>query len=248
MRLEGKKALITGPAQGLGENMAYALAAEGCDIAGFDIRTEQLTAVMEKIRGMGRRALGLEVDVRDFEAVREAVARVYEEWGKVDILVNNAGKGQRQAFTEVTWDLWEYMLDVNLTSAFNMCHAVVPHMIEQGSGRIINISSVAALRGGRLLGRTAYAAAKAGVIGLTKGLAYELAPHKITVNCIAPGVQNTPRRAKDTPEEHAHLMANIPMKETGEPSDLAQTVVFFCLPTSRYITGVILPQDGGHSI
>jgi len=148
----------------------------------------------------------------------------------------------------VTWDIWKYMLDVNLTSVFNLCHAVVPHMIEQGSGRIVNISSVAAVRGGRLLGKTAYAAAKGGVIGFTKSLAYELAPYKITVNCIAPGVQNTPRRAKDTPEEHEHLLRNIPMKEIGEPSDLAQTVVFLCLGTSRYITGQVLCQDGGHSI
>ena len=248
MRLDGKRALITGPAQGLGEQMAYALAAEGCDIVGFDIRMDQLTAVMERIQRMGRRATGLEVDVRDFQAVQDAVSRVYDDWGSLDILVNNAGKGQRQPFTEVTWDNWKYMLDVNLTSVFNLCHAVVPHMIEQGSGRIVNLSSVSAVRGGRLLGRTAYAAAKGGVIGLTKSLAYELAPHKITVNCIAPGVQNTPRRAKDTPEEHAHLIANIPMREIGEPSDLAQTVVFFCLPTSRHITGVVLCQDGGHAI
>lgn len=248
MRLKGKTALISGPAQGLGQQMAYALAAEGCDIAGFDVRAEQLEASMAEIRSMGRRAFGLEVDVRDFEAVQAAVARVYEEFGGLDILVNNAGKGQRQPFTEVTWDIWKYMLDVNLTSVFNLCHAVVPHMIEQDSGRIVNISSVSAVRGGRLLGRTAYAAAKGGVIAFTKSLAYELAPHKITVNCIAPGVQNTPRRAKDTPEEHAHLMRNIPMKEIGEPSDLAQTVVFFCLPASRYITGQFLCQDGGHAI
>ncbi len=141
------------------------------------------------------------------------------------------------------------MLAVNLTSVFNVSHAVVPRMLAAGTGgSIVNISSVAALRGGRLLGKTAYAAAKGGVIGFTKSLAYELAPHKITVNCIAPGLHNTPRRAQDTPEERGRIVPQIPMGELGEPRDLAQTVVFFCLPSSRYITGVVLPQDGGHSI
>lgn len=248
MRLEGKKALITGTAQGLGAAMAFALAREGCDVAGFDVRAEQLSETAEKIQGMGRCAIGMTVDVRDFDAVQRAVQNVLDEWGTIDILVNNAGKGQRQSFTEVTKDLWDYMLAVNLTSVFNMCHAVVPHMIERQQGRIINISSIAALRGGRVLGKTAYAAAKGGVIGFTKSLAMELAPHKITVNCIAPGVHNTPRRANDSEAESQLIMNNIPLRELGEPDDLAQTVVFLCLPTSRYITGVILPQDGGHSI
>ncbi|HWE64958.1 MAG TPA: SDR family NAD(P)-dependent oxidoreductase [Chloroflexota bacterium] len=248
MRLAGKKALVTGAAQGLGQHMALALAEEGCDIAAFDVRAEQLAAVCATIRGKGRRTVGLDVDVRDYGAVQDAVTRVYEEWGSLDILVNNAGKGQRQGFTEVTPELWHYTLDVNLTSVFNLCQAVVPQMIEQKSGRIINISSIAALRGGRMLGKTAYAAAKGGVIGFTKSLAMELAPYKVTVNCIAPGIQNTPRRAQDTPGEQELIMSQVPMKELGEPSDLAQTVVFLCLPTSRYITGIVLPQDGGHSI
>jgi NAD(P)-dependent dehydrogenase (short-subunit alcohol dehydrogenase family) len=176
------------------------------------------------------------------------VAHVYERLGDLDILVNNAGKGQRQEFCDVSRELWDYMLDVNLTSVYNLCSAVVPRMIPRGDGRIVNISSVAALRGGRLLGRTAYAAAKAGVIGFTKSLAFELAPKRITVNCIAPGIQATPRRAQDTPEERQRLMDRVPMREIGDPRDLAQTVVFFCLPSSHYITGVVLAQDGGHSI
>ena len=228
--------------------MALALAAEGCDVAGLDIRPDGLTELADEIRKLGRQPLALEVDVRNYDAVHEAVAEVYERLGDLDILVNNAGKGQRQEFCEVTRELWDYMLDVNLTSVYNLCSAVVPRMLERGEGRIVNISSVAALRGGRLLGRSAYAAAKAGVIGLTKALAFELAPHHITVNCIAPGIQATPRRAQDTPEEHERLMSRVPMQEIGEPKDLAQTVVFLCLPSSRYITGVVLPQDGGHSI
>lgn len=248
MRLSGKKALVTGFARGLGREMALALAAEGCDVAGFDIGPDEFAAVIHQLEQYGREPIALEVDVRDYDAVHESVGAVHERFGHLDIVVNNAGKGQRQEFCDVTRDIWDYMLDVNLTSVFNVCSAVVPRMIERGEGRIVNISSVAALRGGRLLGRTAYAAAKGGVIGLTKSLAFELAPHHVTVNCIAPGAHNTPRRAHDSDEERERIMSRVPMRDLGDPKDLAQTVVFFCLPSSGYITGVVLAQDGGHSI
>lgn len=248
MRLAGKKALITGTAQGLGKEMALALAREGCDVAGFDVRADQLAATTAELQALGVNALGMEVDICDFEAVQTAVSELNAAWGNIDFLINNAGKGQRQGFTDVTPEVWQYMMDVNLNSVFNLCSAVVPQMIDQGHGRIVTISSIAALRGGRILGKSAYAAAKGGVIGFTKSLAYELAPHNITVNNIAPGVHNTPRRANDSAAERKLIMDNIPMKVLGEPADIAQTVVFFCLPSSSYITGVVLAQDGGHSI
>jgi NAD(P)-dependent dehydrogenase (short-subunit alcohol dehydrogenase family) len=246
--LAGKRALVTGAAQGLGHEMVLALASAGCDVAGLDLRGDALERTSQEVRKLGRQALGMEVDVRDETAVHDSVRRVLEEWDAIDIVVNNAGKGQREPFTEVTRELWDYMLDVNLTSVFNVCSAVVPSMIARRSGRIITISSVAALRGGRLLGRTAYAAAKGGVIGFTKSLAYELAQYSITVNCIAPGIHNTPRRAQDTAEERERVLGGVPMRELGDPKDLAQTVVFLSLPSSRYVTGVVLAQDGGHSI
>ena len=215
---------------------------------GFDVRADQLAATTAELQALGVKALGMEVDIRDYAAVQTAVSELNAAWGKIDFLINNAGKGQRQGFTDVTPEVWQYMLDVNLNSVFNLCSAVVPQMIEQGHGRIVTISSIAALRGGRILGKSAYAAAKGGVIGFTKSLAYELAPHHITVNNIAPGVHNTPRRANDSAAERKLIMDNIPMKVLGEPADIAQTVVFFCLPSSSYITGVVLAQDGGHSI
>jgi NAD(P)-dependent dehydrogenase (short-subunit alcohol dehydrogenase family) len=246
--LAGKRALVTGAAQGLGREMVLALAAAGCDVAGFDQQGEALTRTAEDVRELDRQAMAVEVDVRDYAAVHDGVRSVLEEWDAIDIVVNNAGKGQREPFPEVTRELWDYMLDVNLTSVFNVCSAVVPSMIARRSGRIVTISSVAALRGGRLLGRTAYAAAKGGVIGFTKSLAFELAEYSITVNCIAPGIHNTARRAQDTAEERDRVLSRVPMRELGDPRDLAQTVVFLSLPSSRYVTGVVLAQDGGHSI
>jgi NAD(P)-dependent dehydrogenase (short-subunit alcohol dehydrogenase family) len=246
--LAGGRALVTGAGQGLGREMALALAAAGCDVACVDVRPEGAAEVAMDVRALGRDALDIEVDVRDLPAVQEAVANVFARWERVDFLVNNAGKGQREPFTELTREVWDYMLDVNLTSVFNLCSVVVPRMVAQRDGRIITISSVAALRGGRLLGRTAYAAAKGGVIGFTKALAFELAPHGITVNCIAPGIHDTPRRAQDTPEERERVLGRVPAGRLGDPRDLAQTVVFLCRPSSSYITGVVLPQDGGHSI
>jgi len=249
MRLKGKRALITGTGQGLGEHMAFALAREGCAIVGLDICAERLQATTRALHPRGWPATDLTVDVRDHAAVPHAVERVYAECGEIDFLVNNAGKGQREPFTGLTKQVWDHMLAVNLTSVFNLCHAVVPRMLARGApARIINLASLAATSGGRVLGKSAYAAAKGGVIALTKSLAIELAPHEITVNCISPGVHNTPRRAHDSPDEQRLIMDNIPMKTLGDPADLAETVVFLCLPSSRYITGVILPQDGGHSI
>lgn len=246
--LAGKRALVTGAAQGLGHEMALALAGAGCDVAGLDLRADGLAETSERIREFGRDVLAIDVDVCDYAAVHHAVESILEQWGALDIVVNNAGKGQREGFTEVTRELWDYMLDVNLTSVFNVCSAVVPPMIAQDGGRIITISSVAALRGGRLLGRSAYAAAKGGVIAFTKSLAFELAEHHITVNCIAPGIHDTPRRAQDTTAERERVLDRVPMRELGNPKDLAQTVVFLSLPSSRYVTGVVIAQDGGHSI
>jgi NAD(P)-dependent dehydrogenase (short-subunit alcohol dehydrogenase family) len=247
-RLEGQVALVTGAASGLGRATASALADEGCDIGAFDLQAEPLAEFVGEIQAKGRRAVGLEVDVRDLAQVRTGVDAVRGSLGEIDILVNNAGKGQREDFVDVSPEVWDYMLAVNLTSVFNLSSVVVPHMLDRGAGRIINISSVAALRGGRLLGRTAYAAAKAGVIGFTKSLAFELAADGVTVNCIAPGVHATPRRANDTEAERQRLLDRVPSRTIGDPADLAQTVVFLSLPSSRYITGVVLPQDGGHSI
>jgi 3-oxoacyl-[acyl-carrier protein] reductase len=249
MRLDGQQAIVTGAGGALGGATSAALAADGADVAGFDLDPDGLATTAAAVRTTGRQALECTVDLCDAGAVAEAVARVASTWGGVDILVNNAGGGAVMPFAEITPELWRSQLDTNLTSVFNTSRAVVPQLRARGGGRIVNIASVAAIRGGRLVRHaTAYAAAKAGVVGLTKALAIELATEQITVNCIAPGAQHTPARDRDTRERREALLSQVPSRELGRPEDLAQTVVFLCAPAARYLTGVILPQDGGHSI
>ncbi|MBN9239187.1 MAG: hypothetical protein BGO97_05820 [Micrococcales bacterium 70-64] len=248
-RLQGKRALVTGAAGALGRVIAETLAAEGADVAGLDLNGAGLEETAGLVRAHGARALSATADLTDFDAVQAAVGGIVAEWGAVDILLNGAGGGAVSFFHEMAPETWQTQLDRNLTSVFNVTRAVLPGMIEQRSGRIVNIASIAAVSGGRLVrGATAYAAAKAGVVGLTKALAIEVAEQGITVNALAPGAQATPGRDNDTPERRAALLDQIPTRLLGEPEHLAQAVVFLAAPEAVNITGLILPLDGGHSI
>lgn len=249
MRLHGKRAIVTGAAGALGTVIARTLAREGADVAGLDLNAEGLERTAELVRGEGRRALSAAVDLTDADAVAAAVDGIVAEWGAVDILLNGAGGGAVSPLHELPPEVWQTQLDRNLTSVFNVTRAVLPSMLAQHDGRIVNIASIAAVSGGRLVrNATAYAAAKAGVIGLTKSLAIEVAAEGVTVNAIAPGAQATPGRDNDTPERRAALMAQIPTGKLGVPEHLADIVVFFAAPEAENITGVVLPVDGGHSI
>jgi NAD(P)-dependent dehydrogenase (short-subunit alcohol dehydrogenase family) len=229
--------------------IACTLASEGASVAGLDLNRDGLEATARLLEDQGQRAISRTVDLRDHNAVQDEIGGIVDAWGGVDILVNAAGGGVVSYFHEMTYETWMSQIDRNLNSVFTVTRAVLPAMLAQKSGRIINISSVAAVRGGRLVrGATAYAAAKAGVVGLTKALALEVAERGITVNCLVPGAQDTPGRLKDTPERREQLLSQIPTRLLGRPEHLAQAVVFLAAPEAVNVTGVILPLDGGHSI
>jgi NAD(P)-dependent dehydrogenase (short-subunit alcohol dehydrogenase family) len=249
MRLEGRRAVVTGAAGALGRVIAVALAAEGADVAGMDLDAAGLDRTGAEVRAAGRRWHSLVADLTAFDAVQDAVGGLVGEWGAVDILLNGAGGGVVAPFHEMTAETWATQMDRNLNSVFNVTRASLPSMLDQRFGRIISIASVAALSGGRLVRHaTAYATAKAGVVGLTKALAIEVAEAGVTVNALAPGAQATPGRDRDTPERREALLAQIPTRLLGRPEHLAETVVFLASEAAENITGVILPLDGGHSI
>lgn len=249
MHLQGKRAVVTGAAGALGGVICAALADEGAAVAGFDLNGEGLEATGARVAERGRPFHSVVVDLTDFTAVGRGVGTTLERLGGVDVLVNCAGGGVVRFFHEMDAETWQTQLDRNLTAVFNVTRHVLPEMLAQREGRIVNIASVAAIAGGRLVrGATAYAAAKAGVVGLTKALAIEVAEHGVTVNCIAPGAQATPGRDRDTPERREQLLAQIPTRLLGRPEDLAQAVVFLASPAGVNVTGVVLPLDGGHSI
>lgn len=249
MKLQGKVALVTGAAQGLGCGCALALARDGCDVAGFDVEHDQMNAVADEIRGLGRKAMALEVDVRDLQAVQEGVAMVHQELGPVDVLVNNAGRGHKASLVETTEELWDHLIQLNLKSVYNCSKVVVDEMIARRSGRIINVASIAAMRGSPFLGGCAYAASKGGVIGFTKVLARELAPYNICVVCLAPGLHATKNnRANCSQEQWDRAVALVPSGRAGLPDEIGATVAFLASAEAAYITGITLAQDGGFTM
>ncbi len=243
--LTGRVAVITGASRGLGQYFGRALARAGADLVITSRTRESLDEFGEEIRGMGRRAVPVELDVLEERSIRSLADAAIEAYGKVDILVNNAGMNIRKPSLKVTWTDWDALLDTNLKGQFFCAQAFAPHMIERGYGRIINVGSCTSVFG--MEGIVPYTASRGGVLQMTKALAAEWGRYGITVNCLAPGWFETAQNEVLYRNEEwvGKLNERIPLNRPGHPRDLDGSVVFLASDASEYITGQIVLVDGG---
>lgn len=242
MKLEGKVAVITGAGRGIGKETALMFAAEGANIAACDVLDEDLDILINESKGLPGEIRAYHLDVTNREEVTNTVAKIKEDFGKINILVNNAGITKDALLVKMTEEQWDKVIDVNLKGVFNVTQSVMPHMKNDG-GAIVSTSSVVGVYGN--IGQTNYAATKAGVIGMTKSWAKELARYKIRVNAVAPGFITTPM-TKDLPEKViSYMIEKTPLKMLGESKDVANAFLFLVSDEARYITGQVLGVDGG---
>jgi 3-oxoacyl-[acyl-carrier protein] reductase len=243
-KLDGKIAIVTGGARGIGGHIATAFAAEGADVVIADVLDADTAApVLSSIAEFGRRHLLVRTDVSDEQQVRAMVGAALAEFGRVDILVNDAGIFSQRNFVDLDVAEWDRVISVNLRGVFLCTRFVLPGMLERKSGKIINIASQLGQIGG--IEMVHYSASKAGVIGLTKALAREVSAQGVHVNAIAPGPILTDMMAEETDEWAARKLAELPMERFGEPHEVAPTAVFLASDDSSYYVGQTLCPNGG---
>jgi len=240
-------AIVTGGTRGIGRSIVIALAKEGADVTFTYIKNQALAdQLVEEVTKIGRKAIPIQMDVRDYEGSKIVVDKVKEEFGRIDILVNNAGIIRDSSLMMMKKEDWADVIDTDLTGVFNITRACIITFLKQKSGNIVNISSVSGLH--PLAGQVNYAAAKAGVIGFTKSLAREVAPYNIRVNVVAPGFIETDMTEKLGDGYKTRLLETIPVGRFGTPDEVARVVVFLACDRSRYITGQVIQIDGGLGI
>lgn len=244
-----RTAIVTGAGSGIGRAIALRLAEDGARVGVVDIDQHAAAAVSEEIANRGGQAMAVGgVDVAQRDRVEASADRVREMFGPISVLINNAGISTFKKFLKTTDETWDRMLAVNLSGPFYYCQAVTPDMIDSGWGRIVNISSTAALAGQQY--QSSYAASKAGLVGLTKSLALELGPAGITVNSLAPGMVDTPMMQSAAGRGHFgatvdDLAARTPVRRAGRPEDLAASCAFLISEEAGYVTGQVLAVNGG---
>lgn len=243
--LAGKVAVVTGAGRGIGRSIALMLAERGADVVISDIQMENALQVVEEIKALGRQSIAIKADVANEEEVENMVKACVDKFGKLDILVNNAGLVSTKSLPETSLEEFDRVISVNLKGVFVCTKAVYPYMVKQKSGKIINIASVAGKRGGGLLGKSAYSAAKGGIIAFTKAIAREGGPNGINVNAICPGMTETEMIKDLTTEQRTAVINSIPLGRPGQTTDIAKAVCFLASGDSDYITGEIMDVDGG---
>jgi acetoacetyl-CoA reductase len=243
VHLEGRVAIVTGGAKGIGEAITTALAKEGVKVViNYNSSKDAAEALVNKLAAEGCEVYMCQADVSKVEDARRLVEETIERFGKLDILVNNAGITRDRTFKKLNREDWDRVIDVNLSSVYNTSTASLPHLLESDNGRIINISSIIGQAGG--FGQTNYSAAKAGMIGFTKSLALELAKTNVTVNAICPGFIDTEMVAEVPQHVREQIVAKIPKKRFGQPDEIARGVLYLCRD-GEYITGQQLNINGG---
>ncbi|NQW11223.1 MAG: SDR family oxidoreductase [Alphaproteobacteria bacterium] len=243
--IDARTAIVTGGAKGIGRGCALDLGAKGFDIVLVDLLDEEMARTKGEIEALDRRCLTYHADVADFARAQEVASDVVAQLGRIDVLFNNAGRAMPKGLLDITEDEWDRTIAINLKSCFNWCRAVVPTMQTQGAGRIINMSSINAHSGGvtSAVSKFAYAAAKAGILGLTRSLAKELGP-AITVNALCPGLIKTETPNAVIRAREAELVSGIVLNRVGTPQDIAQIVSFLATSEPNFITGQDFIVDG----
>lgn len=245
-KLENKIAVITGGADGIGKATALRFAAEGATTVIWDMNTEKGNETVSEIIAIGGNAVFMRVNTANYLEVETATKQCIELYGKIEILINNAGITRDSSLKKMTPEIWQQVIDVNLTGVFNCCKCVSDNMVENGWGRIINASSVVALYGN--FGQTNYVATKAGLIGMTKTLAKELGKKGVTVNAVAPGFIATEMVKKMPADVLKSMEEKVPLKRLGLPEEIAATYAFLSSDDAAYINGTVISVDGGITI
>ena len=243
-KLDGKVAIVTGASRGLGRALAVGLAEAGADLA--LVARSNMSDTADRVEKLGRRCICIQADLTTVECVDHIVNTTLENLGGIDILLNNAGTTLRTPVTEFSHEQWDHILNVNLRTLFFLSQAVIRVFIEQDhGGKIINIASLMSFQGGILI--TPYTASKTGLVGITRAMATELAPHNINVNAIAPGYFATEltKPLQDDPQRNLSILARIPAGRWGQPEELAGAAVFLASSASDYLNGFTLAVDGG---